>query len=650
MPDWSYHVVFKPVLFALQANLSKRVIMNGVATMGALPGGPNIIDFMGHMSPSPTLAFEGIGVRFPGRIGLGAGLCENKNQLRAFERFGFGFIEIGPVTIDAIPEQYLFRDLKSMSVTTGDSPANSGLDVLSLDLKQVKKTSVPVLVRLAHQTNTTYTDALAELTTAQQKLPEWIAALVIDTRWSVLEWSDQEITEYLQQASSGKQKAIVAVSPDTSSEHVTRIIRCMESVDLNALSITGGTRSADKRVYGRPSAETVRTLVKHLRQNYPNLFLIAGGGVIEPIDATNLLEAGADMVSLYSGLVFSGPGLPKRINELITAQHFAPKSDNQPPVSPYSISSVFSNGWLGIALIGAGLIITGSSAITVALTTVILPYDEQFLGTTRNALISLNANLLPFMSHDRVTYAGAGMSCGILFFVLSCFGARTGQHWAYIAACTSSAFGFASFLLFLGFHYLDPLHTLATLLLVPFFVWALIRPPKFAPMRSSNTRNTKAWYNSLQGQFWFICIGTGLVLAGLTICKVGTSTVFVPEDLMFMKTTADQLLCHNTHLLPTIAHDRAGFGGALVTAGIAVLLSALHGYRQGEGWLWWMFLIGGLPGFLSTLGIHFAIGYTSFIHLLPAYIAAAMFVAGLSLSYRYLCVEPGVDSVTGTNR
>lgn len=197
MPDWSYHVVFKPLLFALPADLSKRVIMHCVATMGALPGGPNVIDFMGHMSPAPTLAFEGIGVRFPGRIGLGAGLCENKNQLRAFERFGFGFIEIGPVTIDAIPEQYLVRDMKSMSITADDSPSNTGLDALSLDLKQVKRTSVPVFIRIAHRTRTTPVDALNELTAVRQKLPEWITALVIDTRWSVLDWSDQEVADVL---------------------------------------------------------------------------------------------------------------------------------------------------------------------------------------------------------------------------------------------------------------------------------------------------------------------------------------------------------------------------------------------------------------------------------------------------------------------
>ncbi|MGC5220769.1 hypothetical protein, partial [Escherichia coli] len=83
-----------------------------------------------------------------------------------------------------------------------------------------------------------------------------------------------------------------------------------------------------------------------------------------------------------------------------------------------------------------------------------------------------------------------------------------------------------------------------------------------------------------------------------------------------MHTTAQELLCHNAHLLPAIAHDRAGFGATLVTAGIAVLGIALHGFRQGQGWVWWMLLISGLPGFVSTLAIHACIGYMSFVHLL----------------------------------
>lgn len=650
MPDWSYHVLFKPLVFPLPAATGKRIILEGVAAMGQLPFGPGLIDIMGHMVPASALAFEANGLKFASRVVLGAGLCDSAGHLRAFERFGFGMLEVGPITVNAVEQQEdLLRDLKGLAIIGNGMPVNKGLDFAVRKILAYKP-KTPVMVRVCHAPGCSPQTAMQELDVFNAKLPQWISGISIDTRWCLFDWTHDQLEQYLKQAASYGRKIALTITPDISAERLQRTVAILASSDIQTLLISGGIENSNnqrQRSYGRPTFEQTVKLVTHVRQKLPQHFIVAGGGVIEPADGITMLEAGADMVSVYSGLVYSGPGLPKRINELSTARwHFA---EQHAKTAPYAMSSILSNGWLGFALIGAGLIITGSSAITVALTTVVLPYDEKFLGVTRDALITLNANLLPFMSHDRVTYAGAGMSCGILFFVLSAFGARSGQHWAYQAAMLANAAGFASFLLFLGFHYLDPLHALATLILIPFFIWGLLRPPRMQAMRASNERNTTAWYHSLWGQFWFVCIGAGLILAGLTICKVGTSTVFVPEDLMFMKTTADQLLCHNSHLLPTIAHDRAGFGGALVTAGIGVLLSALHGYRQGEGWLWWMFLIGGLPGFLSTLGIHFAIGYTSFIHLLPAYIAACMFVAGLWLSYKYLCVEPGVEQMLAAN-
>jgi hypothetical protein len=56
--------------------------------------------------------------------------------------------------------------------------------------------------------------------------------------------------------------------------------------------------------------------------------------------------------------------------------------------------------------------------------------------------------------------------------------------------------------------------------------------------------------------------------------------------------------------------------------------------------LWWMLFISGLPGFVSTLAIEVCIGYMSFAHVLPAYVASLMFAAVLILSCKYPCVEP----------
>jgi hypothetical protein len=77
------------------------------------------------------------------------------------------------------------------------------------------------------------------------------------------------------------------------------------------------------------------------------------------------------------------------------------------------------------------------------------------------------------------------------------------------------------------------------------------------------------------GQLAFVATGVGLVAAGLTIAGVGVTTVLVAEDARFMGTLPEVLRSANDHLLPLIAHDRAGFGGALVSDGIAVLLAGL---------------------------------------------------------------------------
>jgi hypothetical protein len=97
-----------------------------------------------------------------------------------------------------------------------------------------------------------------------------------------------------------------------------------------------------------------------------------------------------------------------------------------------------------------------------------------------------------------------------------------------------------------------------------------------------------------------------------------------------------QLNALNPKLIPLIAHDRAGFGGALLSDAAALLATALWGLQQGARWLWKPLLFGGAPGFIAGLSVHFEFGYTDFMHLLPAYAAVLLYVAGLILLYPYL--------------
>ena len=129
----------------------------------------------------------------------------------------------------------------------------------------------------------------------------------------------------------------------------------------------------------------------------------------------------------------------------------------------------------------------------------------------------------------------------------------------------------------------------------------------------------------------------GMIAGGALIMGVGMTRVFVPQDLEYMQTTAAEIQAINPRLIPLIAHDRSGFGGGLCSTGITVMLMVWFGIRPGERGLWWALLLSGLVGFATAIGVHPIVGYTSFIHLAPAYAGSLAFLVGMALLYRPMC-------------
>ncbi|WP_253187045.1 hypothetical protein [Paenibacillus sp. GP183] len=213
---------------------------------------------------------------------------------------------------------------------------------------------------------------------------------------------------------------------------------------------------------------------------------------------------------------------------------------------------------------------------------------------------------------------------------------RHGLHWFKTALLVSGLAGFGSFFLFLGYGYFDPLHALVAIILLPMFLISMRAKADQPSLKPPNVTNNREWRIAQWGQLMFVILGFALAVGGATISIIGITHVFVPTDLGFLNTTPQHLAAHNDHFMPLIAHDRAGFGGALFSNALAILTTALWGINQGQRWLWWTFLLGGLPGFVAGLGVHAVIGYTDFWHLLPAYFAVVIFVLGLIFLYPYL--------------
>jgi len=346
------------------------------------------------------------------------------------------------------------------------------------------------------------------------------------------------------------------------------------------------------------------------------------------------LDSGAQLVVVDSGFIDGGPALAKRTNEAL-----AGRLDQ-----PHNARPAWRLGWPYIALLGAGMAIAGLVVLAVGLTRVTLPYDESFLGLSHDAIAALNPQLLSFMKHDRVTLAGTMVSLGVFYGALGVFGMRRGWLWARSATIASGAVGFASLFLFLGFHYVDPLHVTIAVVLFPLFLAGVILPTEERWPPSLDLDNDRVWRAGLWGQLYVIGLGAGLIVAGLTIATVGVTGVFVWSDLQFLSTTSEALSRANSHIVPLIAHDRAGFGGALASDGVCVLLIGLWGFRRGEGWVWWTLLLAGSAGFLGGVYAHVAVGYLEFGHLLPVAISGAVFIAALALAAPYLLARRRVVS------
>jgi hypothetical protein len=114
---------------------------------------------------------------------------------------------------------------------------------------------------------------------------------------------------------------------------------------------------------------------------------------------------------------------------------------------------------------------------------------------------------------------------------------------------------------------------------------------------------------------------------GATILLVGMTRVFVPEDVVYLGVDRDRLNAINPRLIPLIAHDRAGFGGAIcccaiILGGVALRAEPDRAGRQALA-------VAGLAGFGSAIGIHPIIGYTDAFHLAPAIVGATTFAFGL---------------------
>jgi hypothetical protein len=305
------------------------------------------------------------------------------------------------------------------------------------------------------------------------------------------------------------------------------------------------------------------------------------------------------------------------------------------------IAALVGDGRPLIKLAGVALILSGVFAIFQSWTGHFLPHDVAYLQMSVGELCGINeCRIVHFMFHDRISFGGAIIAIGVLYLWLAEFPLLAGERWAWWALAASGVSGFGSFLTYLGYGYLDTLHGAATLALLPCFAVGLWRSRPLPRSATSSSDETRSLWRSVVETNWrsqagagracLLLTAAGMVGAGTTIQLIGMTTVFVETDLAYMELTRDHLNAINPRLIPLIAHDRAGFGGGVITAG--VLLGACVWFSPMTRSLWQALWLAGIAGWTTAIGVHPAIGYVDPLHLTPAVGGAFLFVLGMCLS------------------
>lgn len=650
MPDWFYRTVSQPILFRLPAERARDLALGFMGRLARLPLGPSVIDFLGHMRADARLGQSFLGLDFPSAVGLGPWLDTHAVALPALSRFGFGFIEVGPVTVkgdQAHPP--VERNDKEAAFWFSDNANSLALRDVIPRFAEVSRRGLPVIARLGFHHGASETEIAADAEQLIHELAPHVHLFSLSSVAAALaeDWSSERWATHLAKIKAAAKKAttprpmLLCISADMKQERLEPLIEAAKTAGISGIVVDGSMAAQPEgRWVGLPARAASLEQVRGLRRRWGReLFIIASGGVHEPAHALELRAAGADLVQVDSGVVFTGPGLPKRINDALLWELTRGVSIIEPPVRSPELT------WFWTTLMGSGMLFGSLLALGIAATRVVLPYDEAFVGVSRAGLQAINVRLLAFMAHDRVSLAGTMVAIGVMYVGLSVFGVRRGLHWARQSVFISAFTGFASFFLFLGFGYLDTFHAFVTGALLQLLLLGIhARLGTYTPSVPADLRGDWTWRLSQWGQLLLIIHGFGLLAAGAAISAVGVSQVFVHEDLEFMRTTAEVLASANARIVPLVAHDRATFGGMLLSGGWVFLLPALWGYRRGSAWLWWTFLISGLSAYAAAVGVHFAVGYLSLMHLLPAFGGLAVFLVGLLLSYPFLCGKGGKGS------
>ncbi|WP_295940714.1 quinone-dependent dihydroorotate dehydrogenase [uncultured Alistipes sp.] len=329
-----YRRIIKPLLFSLSIERAHHVVMLLLRTIGIIPGGRWLLRKC-YAVEHPSLEREVFGIKFANPVGLAAGFDRNAEAFRELSALGFGFVEVGTVTPRSQPgnpRPRVYRLPKDQAILNRIGLPNRGLDKMIQHLRHPRKGGI-VGCNIGHNALTPPEDAATDYLKLFRNLYQYVDyfAVNICCENSCHEGLTHARTHILaildplfdfRRGQNQYRPIMLKVSPDMSDKMIDEICDILLETPLDGIVATNGTynhkglntsRAAiDKigtgRLSGAPlthrAIEVVRRVHTRSGGNFP---IIGVGGLMSPEDVKAMLDAGADLVQLYTGFIYNGP-------------------------------------------------------------------------------------------------------------------------------------------------------------------------------------------------------------------------------------------------------------------------------------------------------------------------------------------------------
>ena len=337
-----YNRLVKPILFLFDPEKVHYFSFFMIKVLSAIPGVSSLIRGL-YQVKHPALEREVFGLKFPNPVGLAAGFDKNAVLYKQLSNFGFGFIEIGTLTPKGQPgnpKKRLFRLKEDQAIINRMGFNNEGVDDAVKRLKKNK--NVLIGGNIGKNKVTPNEEAVNDYIYCFNALFDHVDYFVVNVSSpntpNLRALQDKEPLTHLlatlknlNDKKENPKPILLKIAPDLTNEQLTDIVDIVTTVNIDGVIATNttlsrdGLQSAHKTeaggLSGKPltkrSTEVIRFLVKESKNAFP---IIGVGGIHTPEDALEKLDAGAALVQLYTGFVYEGPALVKKINKAILAQ------------------------------------------------------------------------------------------------------------------------------------------------------------------------------------------------------------------------------------------------------------------------------------------------------------------------------------------